>query len=353
MKILFEHDYLYYLPQFEPIINWLNRSNQHDIFLSLNESVSQSEKKVFIQECERLGVERIHGNFEPQRRRILKEMNFDLIFIGNKSSISAIKGNNSFSVMVYHGIGLKQSYYSDLSNEIDLICVESEERGKEISDLGFDTISAGFTKLDNLNQISTPTVGRKSILYAPTYFPSSLQKTIPFLSDFVDVNVKLKLHHFYWIHPRYVSVRKYLEQEIQNLPNVELIPFEQYSILPFYENSDVLISDISSTLFEFLSLNRPIIQTTYHTLRLKYKLFPSLLEKRLDTSRMSQINFTTLCHKPECLASICEDSLNNPDKLSTERNDAKNRFLGLCDGQATHRLISGLRERGFPIGEGN
>jgi len=351
MKILFEHDYLYYLPQFEAIITWLNKSQNHEIFLSLNESVSNVEKKIFINECERLGVERIHGNFEPQRRRILKEMNFDLIFVGNKSSISAIKGKNSFSIMVYHGIGLKQSYYSDLSHEIDLICVESEDREKEISNLGFDSIFTGFIKLDNLNQNLTIANEKKTILYAPTYFPSSLQKTIPYLSNFEDVDLKLKLHHFYWTHQRYVTIREHLEDAIKDLSNVELIPFEQYSILPFFENADILITDISSTLFEFLPLNRPIIQTTYHTLRLKYKLFPSLLTKRLDTSRMSQIDFTTLCHQPEKLVSICDENFTNPDKLSTQRKEAKHRYLGPCDGLATRRLISGLQERGIPIGD--
>ena len=52
-------------------------------------------------------------------------MNFDLIFVGNKTSLGAIKANNSFSIMIYHGIGLKQSYYTDLTNDMDLVCVES------------------------------------------------------------------------------------------------------------------------------------------------------------------------------------------------------------------------------------
>lgn len=353
VKILFEHDYLYYLPQFEPIINHLKRQNHLRIYASLNESVSSQEKKIFQFECDKLGVERIRGNFEPQRRRIIKEMDFDLIFTGNKSSLSAIKGKNSYCIMVYHGIGLKQSYYSDLSNDLDLICVESTIRKKELFKYGIDTVVAGFTKLDLLKQNKSLSNGEKTILYAPTYFPSSLQKTIPVLSDFKDVNVKIKLHHFYWTHARYISIRDQLEERIVPIPNIEIVPFEHYSILPLFNDADLLISDLSSTLFEFLPLNRPIIQTTYYSLRMKYKLFPFLLNKRLDESRMSQIDFTTLCHQPEDLWLKCQESLMNPDELSTERTRAQNKFLGACDGQATSRLIKALNERGIPIGEGD
>tara|TARA_A100001037_G_scaffold3026_1_gene2863 strand:+ start:5371 stop:6432 length:1062 start_codon:yes stop_codon:yes gene_type:complete len=350
MKILFEHDYLYYLPQFEPIVRWFIQQGKHEIFLSLNESVSKLEKKIFKQECNRLSLEGIDANFEPQRRRILKEMNFDLIFFGNKSSLSAIRNKSSFCIMVYHGIGLKQSYYTDLSKEMDLICVESKERASELSEKGFEAVATGFTKLDLLKLDHHKSNDYDTLLYAPTFFPSSLQKTIPFLSDYKNVNIKIKLHHFYWTHNYYARIREQLAQTINSLPNIQIVPFEQYSILPLFEEADVLISDYSSTLFEFLHLNRPIIQTDYYSLRLKYKLFPKLLEKRLDTSRMSQINFTEICDKPENLWQICQESLRDPERLEKERSFAKDKFLGSSDGNATNRLIQYLNEIGIPIG---
>ena len=50
MKILFEHQHLYYLPQFEPIILELKRREVDGIYGSLSESVPDLEKKLFKKE---------------------------------------------------------------------------------------------------------------------------------------------------------------------------------------------------------------------------------------------------------------------------------------------------------------
>ncbi len=118
MKILFEHQHLYYLPQFEPMINVLKARGHNGLFGSICESVPDMEKNVFQENMDRLGLKTIQANFEPQRCRILKDEKFDLIFIGNKTSLNSIAVADSFVVMIYHGIGLKQSYYTDLTELI-------------------------------------------------------------------------------------------------------------------------------------------------------------------------------------------------------------------------------------------
>ena len=64
MKILFEHDHLYYLPQFEPVIQKLKLMGKHDLFGSLNVSVPKIERNLFSFEMERLGIENVPGNFK-------------------------------------------------------------------------------------------------------------------------------------------------------------------------------------------------------------------------------------------------------------------------------------------------
>ena len=55
------------------------------------------------------------------------------------------------TVMIYHGIGLKQSYYNDIDPRIDLRSVESESRLEELKSYGHDNlVLTGFTKCDPL-----------------------------------------------------------------------------------------------------------------------------------------------------------------------------------------------------------
>ena len=51
--------------------------------------------------------------------------------------------------------------------------------------------------------------------------------------------------------------------------NIEIVPFNSYNILNLFYQSDMLITDFSSTIFEYLIMNKPIIQTHYYTLGLK------------------------------------------------------------------------------------
>ena len=69
--------------------------------------------------------------------------------------------------------------------------------------------------------------------------------------------------------------------------NIFLVPNEQFDIIPYYRIADLLVSDISSTMFEYLPLNRPIIQAECYTLRLKHRIFPHRFWKRLDKNALS------------------------------------------------------------------
>ena len=354
MRILFEHEYLYYLPHFEPIIKEIKNRGEKGIFGSIRAQTTKVEKRLFAKEMKRLGLEIISGDFETQRRKVLYDMNFDLIFIGNKSSLAAIKSSNSFAVMVYHGIGLKNSYYSDLTKDMDLICVESEQRKIILAENHLPVTVTGFTKLDLLETDWHHKKGdnkKTTILYAPTFFPSSLQKTIPFLHDLSSYKIIIKLHHFYWTKPRYIRIRKNLEYSIKNKKNIYLVSFEKYNLIDQFLKSDILISDYSSAIFEFLPFNRPIIQTVYYSLRWRYKLFPYLLDKRLDLDRIEALDFIEVCQDEKRLQNILNTTLNNPNRLSKQRLNACSTYLGQVDGQASKRVVDAITSSGIPIGQ--
>ena len=342
MKILFEHQHLYYLPQFEPIIRELKSRNLSNIFFSLSLSVPKVETELFKLEANRLEVELIQANFEPQRRRILKDLNFDIIFVGNKASLNAIKGKNSFVVMVYHGIGLKNSYYTDLTQEMNLICVESYSRALLLKEKKYNAICTGFPKLDLEETVLDKIDEVRYLLFAPTFFPSSLQKTIPFLKNLNQDNIKIKLHHFFWTKKKYISLKNDLENELRGSSNISILPFSEYNIVKLFFKSSLLISDYSSTIFEYLIMDRPIIQTTYYTTSVKYRFFPSLLNKRIDKARLSQIDFVFNCNKPNKLKDTINEAIKKPQLHHKERIEASEKFLGPLDKDSSKRIVEAI-----------
>ena len=349
MKILFELQHLYYLSQFESVLCKLRDYYNHDLFISLNLSVPKIEKDLFNREVRRLKIEPIKANFEPQRRRILKEMKFDLIFVGNKSSILDIKAKNSFVVMIYHGIGIKSSYYNDLTKNMDLICVESVDRETILRKMNFNAVNTGFPKFD-LFKNKKPETKNEYLLYAPTFFPSSLQKTIPYLRTIDHFNVLIKLHHFFWTKKKYMIQKNALDNEIKELKNIRIVPFECHNILDLFHQSSVLISDFSSAIFEYLVMDNPIVQTNYYSLRLKYRLFPSLFRRRMDHERQKQIDFSFICREPQELNVVIEKALENTKKLSRKRKIAKKKFLGKVDFKCADRILEAITNSGISIG---
>tara|TARA_B100001250_G_scaffold5567_1_gene4664 strand:+ start:3389 stop:4444 length:1056 start_codon:yes stop_codon:yes gene_type:complete len=350
MKILFEHQHLYYLPQFEPVIIELKDRGVKNIFFSLSLSVPKIEKEIFKKEAARLEIEIIQANFEPQRRRIIKELNFDIIFIGNKSSLTDIKGKNSFIVMLYHGIGLKNSYYTDLNQNIDLICVESQEREIALRENKYNAIFTGFPKLDFKLMNEKKKINDPFLLYAPTFFPSSLEKTIPLFNKLINYNFKIKLHHFFWTKPKYILLRDKLEKEVQSFSNISISPFTEYNIMNLFSQSMLLISDFSSTIFEYLIMDKPIIQTRYYTSRMKYKLFPSLLKKRIDEDRLNQIDFVFNCNNPRELKGVIKEAIKKPQLHHKKRMEASDKFLGKIDYCCSKRILDAISDSGIIIG---
>ena len=66
--------------------------------------------------------------------------------------------------MVYHGIGLKQSYYKDTSSRINIRVVESVARFDELKNYGHrNLLLTGYTKLDRLFTISDKEIFYKKV----------------------------------------------------------------------------------------------------------------------------------------------------------------------------------------------
>ena len=186
-KFLFETHHLYYWPNFRPIIDELKKNNDYLINVSI--PIRDSKKEVYLLKtiCKNLDLEFIEDKNEEKRITNIKKRNYDVIIVGNIGQLNALTSKHTIAVMVYHGIGLKQSYYNDIDSRIDIRSVESENRYEELKNLGHKNIYlTGFTKLDRLKTIAKNEIDpikkdlgldnkKKTILYAPTFYPTSLE----------------------------------------------------------------------------------------------------------------------------------------------------------------------------------
>ena len=118
--VLFESQQLYYLPHFLPIVAELRRRQGYQLAASIPKTIDSFEQKRFAQELADLRIEFITGESEAARTRLLRDKGFDVIIIGNVGRLHDIATEHSLVVMVYHGIGLKQTYYRDTSPRVDL-----------------------------------------------------------------------------------------------------------------------------------------------------------------------------------------------------------------------------------------
>ena len=357
-KILFETHHLYYLPNFIPIIEALRSRGGYDIYVSIPQYMQERERKLCYGACSSMKIQVINADLEATRIEEIKSTNFDVIVVGNVGQLRKIVSESTIAVMVYHGIGLKQSYYNDIDQRIDIRAVESEARYNKLKDQGHENlVLTGYTKLDPFfsynDQEKNNTKAKLGInndlptlLYAPTFYPTSfdkLAKEFEFLST--EFNVIIKLHNFSWFQSRY-TYQSILAKEIASRSeNVYLLDNSAYNIIPYYMISDVLISDISSTIFEFLPLDRPIIQAECLSLRMRHRIFKRRFLKKLDIPRMQALDFVYKVENPSELFRSVSFACDYPEEMSGLRLEAHDYFLYKRDGNASARLINEIEKR--------
>ena len=357
ISVLFESHHLYYLPNFLPIIQEMRRRTEYEIYASIPHYMPKEEIRIFNQICNDNNILTVANNNEEDRIQTIINKEFDIIIVGNVGNIEKIATDNTLTVMVYHGIGLKQTYYNDIVERIDIRAVESKERFDILSNQGHtNLVMNGYTKCDPLIKDDEATkdllmnIGldksKKTILYAPSFYPSSIEKIYPELQYFSnEFNLIIKLHNFSWFQKRY----QYQSEMMKNLDsrsnNLYLAKPNDIDVIPFMKVSDLLISDISSTIFEFLPLDRPIIMAECFTIRFKHRIFKKRFSRKLDLERYDSIDFVNRINDPGQLNGLIYHCIEYPSELSSLRKEAIEKYLYKNDGKASSRLIDEIESR--------
>lgn len=353
MKIIFDVLHLYYLPQYLPVYLQLKKERASDaLFVFYHGIHDQIIEKIIAQEQ----LDHIWVSTPEQATRFYLEQKADWIFFANAFAHLDKVHEVSKSVQLGHGIGPKASYYLKSDTPTTVRFVEGSYRTNRFKSMYPNDcfVDVGFCKLDpiinnTLADISLANLGldsnKKTLLYAPTFYPSSIEcfaKNWPDL--YQQYNIIIKPHYFSLSKDTYKAQRKLLEHW-SSYDNVYLANVEDYSLVPFLALADILISDASSALFEFAALNKPVVWCDFLKLRWSYRgIFSYRFKKRMDQDYGEYSAVAVHAKSFKVLASVVAEQIAQPNLLEDVRLSLAEKLCGVIDGQASVRIVQYLRD---------
>lgn len=256
----------------------------------------------------------------------------DVIFVPGNEVPHYLRG---VKVQIFHGLaGEKQGHFR-IRNYFDLYLTQGPyftERFKELArkHRDFQVTETGWCKLDPLyqnheaylaerDQILRDAGKKKLILYAPTFSPSltsalSARKEIFELAQQQEVFILIKFHDLMDL-----QVIEEYKATAQDVSNVSIV--EDRNILKYLIMADMMISDTSSVVYEFILLNKPVI-----TIR----------------STAETINWRDL-PDAEALSATVKHELEHDD-FRTARLNTIRQYHPYTDGQSSERMIAATQE---------
>ncbi len=345
MKVFFDTQESYYLAQFLPVASLLLNDQNHEvkfIFHQNEDNDLNHIKKV------------IDQSLISEHSIILKKAQVDdfyklqkpnWIILGNTSISSEKYLNHSKTALMQHGIGPKSCTYSVSRIKTSVRFVEGQHRLNRLKSMFPDQkfIDTGFAKLDPY--LNSNNSDGKTILYAPTFFPSSIELFPDNFPDLLkDYNFIIKLHSFSFRKDKYRDHVKKLKIWSQ-YSNVEIVDSYQINILPFMNKSDILISDASSVMFEFIALGKPLIWSNFYKLRWSYRgPLKYRLKRRMDTDQEFFRKISYECNSFKELNTGIQELMKNPNYKLEARKEIVNKLVGKVDGQCSERIVTYLKE---------
>jgi hypothetical protein len=358
MKIIFDVQHLYYLPQYLPVLKELTKRGFKCSFVFYRQDdMAQSIIYKSIAIKQKLTIH-WHDNWQ-QALAFYQGQAADWIVFGNAVSdldkIHAV----SKTVLMQHGIGPKQCYYDVSENLTTVRFVEGQHRLKLLCNKypKGNFIDTGYAKLDpafngTANNIKLTDLGldpnKPTLLYAPTFYPSSIEHfSNHFAEDFTDYNIIIKPHFFSLTSAKYNKHRCLLEYW-QKADNVYLATMADYNLLPFMIVADAMLSDASSAIFEFAALNKPVIWCDFYKLRWSYRgIFSFRFKKRINSDIKFFHELTSRAKNYQALKKIVAQAIKAPQEKAKERATITKKLAGKTDGKASIRIADYLESKSY------
>ena len=153
IKILFDSFHLYHLPQFDPVIDLLSKDDRFQIFHSTAAVNKKEERELCLNILSTKPGTIIYSESEEERAKMMKELDLDFFVCGwSRYELDEYISEKTLAGMIYHGIGVKPSYWRDNHPRLNIRFVEGIYRMDQLRSHGVDKelVLTGFTKLDPL-----------------------------------------------------------------------------------------------------------------------------------------------------------------------------------------------------------
>ena len=264
----------------------------------------------------------------------IKDFHPDAIFVPGNIVPYYLSG---VKIEIFHGYAEKRDqfvirrYFDTYFTQGPFYTSRFKELAKKYKD--FEVLETGWTRQDwvfqNLhsyddkrNELLKQYGKSKILLYAPTF--SKSMTSLPFMQDALrrfakeeDAIVLIKLHPL--TQKEQADEYRKLADEINNI-----VFIDDYSVTPYVLMSDCMLSDTSSTIYEELLMNKPVI--TLRTTVEPHKIYWRDMQE------------------PDELQTAYHDVMANEGKYTELRREVINNYDPYLDGKVAHRMLEGARD---------
>ena len=349
IRLLFKMGFVYHKAAFDPVIDLFRQDERYDVYFSLEEErirrfgINIRHRPALIAEWERQGY-----RFTQEKR------GFDIIIVGDTIR-NAEEYGNAMLCFLNHGTGIKNILYRNLARHPEhryQVFVEGQYRVDRLRESGSlhrsDVHLVGLPKLDYVFQghYDDRTAllrgwgldpQKPTVLFAPTYKPTCLYEVKDTLFEITrDFNLIVKLHHYSWMG-RYAphAQHRIFERRVKHYPHSVLLPVTEYNITPYMAIADTLVSEASSTIFDFLALGKFGVIYDLPCERLKHSDGKPLLTE--DNGEFLKGAFAHV-QSPDQLRVGIERALHPSAEMRAAADRERSYYFYQLDGQASRRL---------------
>ena len=349
IRLLFDIGHLYHRAAVDPLYQVFRQDSRYDIaFVCSNDA--ERRFGLFNRSLRR----ELEAGFRAEGLTIADDLRgFDVVIVGDTVRDPKRYGS-TLLCFVNHGTGIKNILYRNLRKQPRTryqIFVEGDYRVDKIRQanaLGASTVhKVGLPKLDPLFGPQKPSrsdilrrlgldPAKPTVLFAPTYKPSCIDIVRErILTETRRYNLIIKLHQYSW-RGKYAPHwhHKLYERAVTAFPHAVLLPVDDYNIVPYLYAADTLISEASSTLFDFLALDKTgIIFVLPDAGRRHHDGEPLLGETMRDFLTGAFVHVT----RPNEIGDAVDDAVrDDPARRQRSRVYRDHLFYGL-DGHASQR----------------